>query len=185
MYNTSTNKQVIYSLDSLSDSLYDLLRKKSFNDISITELCQNCNITRKTFYRNCDDLYDLIDYSIDHHMTSALESVSWYHSPTQEIVSSFFKYWEDKKDLLSLLYAKGLFPHFKTRLIKIVSNYMAYQRMTAPSVKGDEALREYYDSFLFGGLLQMMEAWIVHNYALSAEEISEVYMIFKQGRQYR
>lgn len=76
MYNTSTNKQVIYSLDSLSDSLYDLLRKKSFNDISITELCQNCNITRKTFYRNCDDLYDLIDYSIDHHMTSALESVS-------------------------------------------------------------------------------------------------------------
>lgn len=62
---------------------------------------------------------------------------------------------------------------------------MAYQRMTAPSVKGDEALREYYDSFLFGGFLQMMEAWIVHNYALSAEEISEVYMIFKQGRSYR
>ena len=31
----------------------------------------------------------------------------------------------------------------------------------------------------------MMEAWIVHNYALSAEEISEVYMIFKQGRSYR
>ena len=76
MYNTSTDKQVIYSLDSLSNSLYDLLKKKSFNDISITELCQNCNITRKTFYRNCDDLYDLIDYSIDRHMVSAMESVS-------------------------------------------------------------------------------------------------------------
>ncbi|MBR2791714.1 MAG: TetR family transcriptional regulator C-terminal domain-containing protein [Erysipelotrichaceae bacterium] len=185
MYNTSTNKQVMYSLDSLSSSLYDLLRKKSFNDISITELCQNCNITRKTFYRNCDDLYDLIDYSIDRHMVSAMESVSWYHSPTQEIITSFFRYWGSKRDLLSLLYAKGLFPHFKTRLIKIVSNNSTYQRLTAAIGKVDESIKEYYDSFLFGGFLQLMEAWIVHNYELSVEEIAEVFMIFKQGRQYR
>ncbi|MBR3351441.1 MAG: TetR family transcriptional regulator C-terminal domain-containing protein [Erysipelotrichaceae bacterium] len=118
-------------------------------------------------------------------MVSAMESVSWYHSPTQEIITSFFRYWGSKRDLLSLLYAKGLFPHFKTRLIKIVSNNSTYQRLTAAIGKVDESIKEYYDSFLFGGFLQLMEAWIVHNYELSVEEIAEVFMIFKQGRQYR
>ena len=52
MYNISENPQVIYSLDMLSDTLFNLLMHHSIKDITITKLCEEAMLTRKTFYRN-------------------------------------------------------------------------------------------------------------------------------------
>ena len=183
MYNTSKNKQVIYSLDTLSASLYQLMLKKNFNDITITEICENCNITRKTFYRNCDDIYDLIDYRADQEIRKALDEIAWYRSPAPEMVNSFFMFWEQRKKMLTLLYDQGLFPHFKARVIKIGSEYDDYQKITAVIGRGYPVIKEYYDAFVIGGFVHLLESWISHGYDLTAAELTEVYLLFKQGRQ--
>ena len=62
MYNISENPQVIYSLNTLSDTLFDLLMHNSLKDITITKLCEKAMLTRKKFYLNCENIYDLIIY---------------------------------------------------------------------------------------------------------------------------
>ena len=183
MYNTSKNKQVTYSLDTLSSSLYQLMLKKNFNDITITEICENCNITRKTFYRNCDDVYDLIDYRADLEIRKVLNEIAWYRSPTPDIVYTFFKFWEQRKSMLMLLYNQGLFPHFKARVIKVSSEYDDYQKITSVIGRGYPVIKEYYDAFVIGGFVQLMESWISHSFDLSAAELTEVFLLFKQGRE--
>ena len=183
MYKNSKNKQVVYSLDTLSDSLYRLLLNKPFSEITVTEICNNCDITRKTFYRNCDDIYDLIDYRMDQEIINSLESISWYHSPTPDIVLTFFRYWEQRKPMLTMLYRKGLFTHFKGRVLKICTQYDDYRKIT--SVIGQSSLeeKEYYDAFVIGGIIQLMESWISHGFDLSAEQVTNVFLLFKQSDQ--
>ena len=48
-------KKVIYS------SLNKILLKKEIGDISITELCESAQISRKTFYLHYSSIYDVIE----------------------------------------------------------------------------------------------------------------------------
>lgn len=42
----------------------DLVQKKSFDKITIDQICQEAEIGRSTFYRYFTDKYDILDYSI-------------------------------------------------------------------------------------------------------------------------
>ena len=40
------------SVKLICNSMFELLKEKNFEDISITELCNKAELARKTFYRN-------------------------------------------------------------------------------------------------------------------------------------
>lgn len=45
-----------------ADSLKSNLKKKSIDKISIKELCDECSLSRRTFYRHFKDIYDLVEW---------------------------------------------------------------------------------------------------------------------------
>ncbi len=51
----------LYTRSHIKDTVYDLLRKKSFSSITITELCRRAGINRGTFYIHYIDMDDLLD----------------------------------------------------------------------------------------------------------------------------
>ncbi|MFD1126222.1 TetR/AcrR family transcriptional regulator [Lentilactobacillus raoultii] len=50
------------TLDAFFTTMLDLLSKKSFEHISVHEICEISNFPRATFYNYFDDKYDLVDY---------------------------------------------------------------------------------------------------------------------------
>ncbi len=49
-------------LGALSESLFDMLCKKSFEELTVGEICDDCSYPRATFYNYFDDKYDLLDF---------------------------------------------------------------------------------------------------------------------------
>ncbi|MFD0898106.1 TetR/AcrR family transcriptional regulator [Loigolactobacillus binensis] len=50
------------TLAAFSTTMFELLAQKSFEQISVNEICQLSNFPRATFYNYFDDKYDLVNY---------------------------------------------------------------------------------------------------------------------------
>ena len=48
----------------LKNALFELMSKKSFEDIKINDICNNAMIHRTTFYSHFSDKYELLEYCI-------------------------------------------------------------------------------------------------------------------------
>lgn len=65
MYFRNKNKTAIRSQHMISDALFSLMKRKSFQQITVTEICEEAAIGRKTFYRNFELREDVIDFQLD------------------------------------------------------------------------------------------------------------------------
>ena len=50
----------------LITSFSDLLQTKSFEQITVQDLCAKANVRRSTFYRHFNDKYDLLNHVCRH-----------------------------------------------------------------------------------------------------------------------
>ncbi|WP_289184177.1 TetR/AcrR family transcriptional regulator [uncultured Dubosiella sp.] len=57
-----SNRFAQRTLSAFSGSLFALLKKKPFEEITVNELCKTCNYPRATFYNYFEDIYDLLAY---------------------------------------------------------------------------------------------------------------------------
>lgn len=56
--------KVLETKKTLAKELKRLMLKKSITKITVTELTDNCNLNRKTFYYHFIDIYDLLEWSL-------------------------------------------------------------------------------------------------------------------------
>ena len=77
------------TLDALSGSMFLLLSEKSFEEITVGELCEQAQYPRATFYNYFDDKYDLLNYC----WFSLAEKIGlseYHHAPENEMLYLFF-----------------------------------------------------------------------------------------------
>ena len=84
MIRQQRNKTAIQSRRMIADALMALLRRKPYAAITVSELCQEAAIGRKTFYRNFDTKEDVIDLILG-------DLLETYSRRLGEIPSSLFK----------------------------------------------------------------------------------------------
>lgn len=53
------------TLKAMTSALVELLKKKEFSGISVTEICEVCMLPKSTFYNYFDDKYDLLNFFFD------------------------------------------------------------------------------------------------------------------------
>lgn len=56
----------------LESSLKKLLLEKPLNKITVTDICEDCRISRMTFYYHFQDIYDLVEWSCQEDAGKAL-----------------------------------------------------------------------------------------------------------------
>lgn len=59
------DRRTKYTRNIIKESLLKLLKKKTFEKITVTEVCKMCEINRGTFYIHYCDLYDVLDDLLD------------------------------------------------------------------------------------------------------------------------
>ena len=75
----------------LTTSLIQLLTNKSFEDLSVSEICEHANVHRATFYKHFNDKYEFLNFCFDNELSKIAFDVQ-NKEPTVENIRENFMY---------------------------------------------------------------------------------------------
>lgn len=155
----------------LSQTLIELLNKKSFQKISVNELCETAQISRSTFYANFEDKYQLFSFCLDQK-----------HQELNELINSY-----DPKEFLTVIldfiqnehnfFYNAIGSSFDAEIIEIFYHFFDAQLTNLFDHKVSNGYKlpgpvEAVSAFYIGGLNSMILRWIKSNYKIPKEELA-------------
>ncbi|MDC7952648.1 TetR/AcrR family transcriptional regulator [Liquorilactobacillus mali] len=162
----------------LSEALIELMRSEDFQDISITEIAQQAELSRKTFYHSFKNKEALINYFCDKLFDAYFQRlVKQVPQPGATMLDNtldiFLNFWWEQRDLIRLLIDQGLFDHMnEIWQKKAIPRYNAF---AAPwHVKGSAKQVAYVMSFQLGGFTNILRVWLEQDEPESPAEIKKI-----------
>lgn len=175
MINTSENPASIRSKSYLVTALLKLMDEKSYDNISIKELTDRAELSRRTFYTNFETKEDILKYHFDTLVNEYIEILQTYEYLTpKDIAKEYFSYWFSNKNLLQLLKKNNL-PILIEVFVKFLRNMNSL-----PIIKNHrftDSELQYYDAvFVAGGLWNMLNVWIENDFVKNPNEMTDIFM---------
>lgn len=165
---SSVNERREISRESIRLALFQLMAKKSYNDITVTDICKRAGVSRNAYYRNYSNKDEIIrDYletvTVEFLKTSPKRS-------TREFYKALFEHLITQKDIMLLLQKQNL----TLFLIEIFNEY-SLQWETANSDN------RYADRHTSGGILFVALMWIEEGMKETPEEMAEIILNIRVG----
>lgn len=142
----------------LADSLKELLTKKSFSRITVTELVENCGVNRKTFYYHFEDIYALLRWMLEKDMVSVLISEELTSEP-EKVIRYALDYINQNRQLLTCVINELDHDQLRNFLYEDLSAPIRSVIQKAEQECGlvlEEDYREYLTSFYTSGMSGMI-----------------------------
>ena len=157
------NKRELSVSEYITISLFELMKVKPYNDISITEITDKANVNRVSFYRNFTSKEDIIDKWIKSTTQNFLSKsdISYQKDSTLDYFTKLFTHLENYKIEAMLIYKANLFNllknEFDNNLINLhkkeYSNYKSY--------------------FLAGGIFNVYYFWLINGCIETPHQVAE------------
>ena len=142
----------------LADSLKELLTKKSFSRITVTELVENCGVNRKTFYYHFEDIYALLRWMLEKDMVSVLISEELTSEP-EKVIRYALDYITQNRQLLTCVINELDHDQLRNFLYEDLSAPIRSVIQKAEQECGlvlEDDYREYLTSFYTSGMSGMI-----------------------------
>lgn len=167
------NPQKALSKEWLEQALLDLMKEKPYNQISITEITEHAQLSRRTFYRHyvvIDDILHCIMHKLCNQYISLLLEQKEYSFRTLALV--YFTFWESHKDFLLILEKNEL-------LYLLLQKYNQYFSKIFAKIIGsndidNSAILEYVFYFNAGGFWNLHLKLLKDGIKLSPLEIANL-----------
>ena len=172
------DRKTRYTLKALNDSLIELMQKKPFLKITVTEICEQADINRSTFYFYYRDQYALLKQIEDETFTSIEEVFKKYeHKQNREaamnMLRELLQYIVSNSNSIQVLlsengdidFQKKLFRHF----IQWESKFKKYSEKIT-----DKKRKEYHSVFVVNGATSVMQLWLKNGMDVPVEEFAEL-----------
>ncbi|MGF1603182.1 MAG: TetR/AcrR family transcriptional regulator [Thermosynechococcaceae cyanobacterium] len=157
----------------LQDALTTLLEKKSFSDISITDICKQADIARVTFYQHYESkeallLASVTDFFASLHQTIDLSALDLYfETGDMDAFSSTHQTSSATPDQIRLVSVALQFIGAAVRKLTLASFLETYsQHETELTEKEIQVLATFY----IGGMLTLMEQFLSGQLTISQVE---------------
>lgn len=122
MYFKQKNKTALRSQHMIADALLHLMKRKPFQQISVTEICEEAAIGRKTFYRNFELREDVIEFHLD--LMRDEYQAELIELPVEQQLKHHFLYIQKNADYFFTLYRNGLYQLACDKFSVILPNTM-------------------------------------------------------------
>ena len=149
----------------IADALFSLMKRKQFQQITVTEICNEAAVGRKTFYRNFDLREDVIDFWLDLRCEECQEVL--LPVPLEEQLYHYCIFLKMHMDVLIVLYQNGLHPMVEKKF----SVFMPY---TMPTWSKDPVEQEYRSQYIIAGIDAIIRVWVTRGFQESVEEIVDI-----------
>lgn len=146
--------------DLFANALLVLLKQYTYKEITITQIAQEANLSRKTFYRTFEGKDELLQYiftSLYKQCESEIVDKKAQHY--WDVVQCYFDYWESHKNLLDLLNNSGLLPLFFDNAYQYSFKIFEYIRSKEVSDYLSSEL-PYLLAYSVGGMHSMLSKWV-------------------------
>ena len=159
----------------LAKALKDLMEEKSFEKINVGDICEKCDMNRKSFYYHFKDKYDLVNWIFDTEVLSVVHKKSSEDAmETMRMLSEFF--YENRRFYRKALSIKGQnsFPeHFRELLFPFIANRLQ-------DVLSENEVQEFQVTFIADAIVMAFQRWIIENGEMSPEEfVKQVWLSIK------
>ena len=154
-------------------SLKKLLLTKPLDKITISDITNDCGISRMTFYYHFKDLYDLVEWSCVEDAKRALEGRKNYKDWEQGLCGVFEYVLRDKAFILSVYKAisREQIEIYLYHLTYGLINSVVEERSEGMSVRDED--KQFITEFYMYAFVGVMLDWIKEGMKESPEELSE------------
>lgn len=192
MYSPSENAQATQSKQMISDALFQLMNFHSYKEITITQICQEAQVVRQTFYRNFETKDDIFEYYLDEIF---MEYINKFYTEIDDIrnkmrksyqktndsdyeILNFYKFLESKKSLMTNMEKNQLLFLLERTISKNVTKLFDLSATTSITVPH---LAPYVSAFISSTVCCILGLWIRNDYQESPEELKNLTALFLAG----
>ena len=176
MYKLCKTEQSAQRQRQLEEGLLAAMKTKRYEEITISDLCDQMGIPRKSFYRYFSGkdgaLHALIDHTLlDFEQYSVTLSGNGPVNVPQDL-RHFFEFWQQHRPLLDALERSGLSGVLVQRAISQAQNeYTMPRYQTNPEIR---RIQSHAISFCICGIMSMVTRWHRSGYTESPAELAQI-----------
>lgn len=149
-------------------ALKELMEEKSFDKINIGDICEKCEMNRKSFYYHFRDKYDLVNWIFDVEFISIARGHECKNSWELLYGMSRFFY-ENRSFYRKALQIKGqnsFSEHFSEVLFPIIANRLG-------DILSEKEVQDFQVTFIADAIVMAFQRWIIDNGEMSPEKFFE------------
>ncbi|WP_294188764.1 TetR/AcrR family transcriptional regulator [uncultured Clostridium sp.] len=146
--------------DYITEGLFQLMERKDYKDITITDITKRAGVNRVTFYRNFNSKEDVIKIYLEKSFKEW--GKQWEESGDSNIQHQIFRYFDEQRRVIALLYKSGL-QHFLAENILIACGYK----------KEEENVIAYTKSLFAYAIFGWCNEWYLRGMQESQEEMAK------------
>ena len=172
MYRQCTTEKSSLQQRKFEQCMLEAMLKYEYDEISISSLCRDAGLSRKTFYRLFDSKTDVVFALVDQ---TFIDSQSYIPSPEVKPggLHHFFAFWKEQKRLLDALSKHSCTSFLMDRAAVFIlreDNDLAHV-LGADLKNGNEILL-----FNLSAIFSLVISWYAGGYQKSVDEMSELLM---------
>ncbi|WP_252247564.1 TetR/AcrR family transcriptional regulator [Clostridium sp. ZBS4] len=157
----------------LIEALFDLMEEKPYSTITVKEISDKAQLSRRTFYRNFkvkeDLLYKYTDYLFEDYIKSIKENTDFSFNST---LINYFEFWNKHIKELELLKKNHLFYFIMEKINSFIPDINEFLEVQWHDY--DNHIEEkYMVLYNIGGLWNVLSKWIDNKERESPKEIAQ------------
>ena len=160
--------------ESITVALLNLMRKKEFSEIRVTEIVKTAGVGRTSFYRNFESKEDVLKRHINNlyneyflmHTVPEIESTK---EDKREYMLSRFRFVKNNADFFVLLNKNGL----------IYEIFESIDNCTLEKISTCDIKNRYFKKFMSSACVGVIIEWIERKFKESEEELADIFMEVK------
>lgn len=140
----------------LAMSLKKLLMEKSLDKISVTDIAEDCEVNRQTFYYHFQDIYDLVDWIYTSEATKALDGKKTYDTWQQGFLQIFEYALENRTFVIHTYHSvsrEHLEKYLYNECYNLLIGVIEEKAVGLPLREDDKAFIAHFYKYAFVGLM--------------------------------
>lgn len=166
----------------LEDSLLNLMKLNSYEDITVTDISNNADLSRRTFYRFFKNKNELLEYYfskiVKEYIKILNERIEYFsyidnkEITLQKLIDIFFEFWWNHRNDMRILIKQGLFTNLFLNNADSFSEI--YKKFKMPWHINDNVDLKYVIDFFIGGYMNIISHWLISDNPENPKEISKI-----------
>lgn len=169
--------RVRYTRMIIDQCFLELLTKKHFSRITVTELCTMAQINRATFYKHYQDVPQLLETMCDQILQQIHQLIQEHAQHTDKLTMPILRYICDHAQTLKILGSSNADPELMAKIYRSCFD-ITYPDICERLPDAKEEERQMLYSFLSSGSAGILSRWMEQGMKQSPEAVSEILLQF-------
>lgn len=152
----------------LTEALLQLMEKKNYDEISVSEIAKRAGVHRATFYRHFSSREDILRCSLSDILKEAEGDRNLLQKDFASFILPVFQTLYHKKEQILLLYRSG----HAGLLMDVLKDYFDFDETDGLSVS--RMTDKYRAAYRIGGIYSCLLLWFSHDMKETPEEMAQI-----------